>query len=57
MSDMWQPLMLPRHHADVSMTHVVLCDFHIFCTYDEFIRTDVDVSNTDVDSSMLTRLG
>jgi hypothetical protein len=29
MSDMWQPLVLPRHHADINMTHVTSCVCHI----------------------------
>jgi hypothetical protein len=57
MSDTWQPLVLPHHHVDISMTHVTLCVCHIYCTDDDIIHTGVDVSSTDVDSSLLTGLG
>jgi hypothetical protein len=57
MSDTWQPLVLPRHHADVSMTCVALCVCHVHCMDADVIRTDADVSSTDVDSSLLTGLG
>jgi hypothetical protein len=51
MSDTWQPLVLPHHHADINMTHVTSCTCHICCTDADIICTDVDVSSTDVDSS------
>jgi hypothetical protein len=57
LSDMRQPLMLPRHHDDVNMTHVTLCVCHVNCMEDDIICMDADVSSTDVDSSLLTRLG
>jgi hypothetical protein len=57
MSDMWQPLVLPHHHADIIMTCVSLCACHVCCMDDDVICTDADVSSTDVDSSLLTGLG
>jgi hypothetical protein len=57
MSDTWQYLVLPHHHVDVIMTCVTLCVCHIHCTDVDIIRTDADVSSTDVDSALLTGLG
>jgi hypothetical protein len=57
MSDMWQPLVLPRHHADVIMARVTLCVCHVYRTDDDVIYTSVDVSSTDANSSLLTGLG
>jgi len=50
MSDTLQPLMLAHHHANIIMTHVALYTFHVLCT-------DDDVIHTDVNSSLLTGLG
>jgi hypothetical protein len=50
MSDTWQALVLPHHHADINMTHVASCVCHVHCTYVDFICTDVDVCNTNSDS-------
>jgi hypothetical protein len=50
-NDMWQPLVLPRHHVDVSMTYVTSCLCHVHCMDVDVICIDVDVSSTDVDSS------
>jgi hypothetical protein len=36
------------------MTHVSLYACHISCTYDDVIYIDADVSNMDVDSSLVT---
>jgi hypothetical protein len=44
-------------HADIIMTHVTLCAFHVGCTDANIIHIDVDVNSTDADSSLLTRLG
>jgi hypothetical protein len=50
MGDMWQPLVFPHHHVDVIMKCVDLLLCHV-------PYMDVDVSSTDVDSSLLTGLG
>jgi hypothetical protein len=57
MGDMWQPLVFPRHNVDVIMTCVILYVCHIPCTNVDIIYIDVDISSTDVDSSVLTGLG
>jgi hypothetical protein len=57
MSDTWKPLVLPRQHDDVIMTHVTLFMFHLLCMDTDVICTDVDINNTNVDSSLLTGLG
>jgi hypothetical protein len=44
-------------YDDVMMTHVTLCDFYLYCMDDDVICTNVDISSTDVDSSLLTGLG
>jgi hypothetical protein len=56
-SDTWHPLVLPCHHANINMTRVTFYDGHICCMNDDFICTDVDITNTDVDSSLLIGLG
>jgi len=45
------------HHPDVNKTCVTLYAFHVCCIDDDIIFTDVDVSSTNADSSLLTRLG
>jgi hypothetical protein len=57
MSDTWKPMVLSCHRADVSMTHVILCMFHIHCTNTYVIHTDADINSMDADSSMLIGLG
>jgi hypothetical protein len=51
MSDMWQPLVLPRHHSDANMTRVTSYVCHVCFTDADIIHTDVDIDSTDVDSS------
>jgi hypothetical protein len=57
MSDMWQPLVLPHHHADINMKHITLFVCHVHCTNDDIICTDADINNTNADSSLLIGLG
>jgi hypothetical protein len=45
------------HHADIRMTHVTLCVWHVHCTNVDVIHTDANVGSTYVDSSLLTGLG
>jgi len=57
MSDTWKPLVLPHHHVDVIMTHVILFMFHIPYMDANVIHTYAKVSSTDADSTMLIWLG
>jgi hypothetical protein len=51
LGDTWQPLVLPRHHDDVSMTRSTFFSFHVYCMNVDIIHTDVDVNSMDVYSS------
>jgi hypothetical protein len=53
-SDTWQPLVLPHHHVNVSMTRVphTCTDAEVIRTDANVIRTDADVNSTDADSSL-----
>jgi hypothetical protein len=57
MSDMWQTLVLPRHHDEKNMTHVSLYVSHVYCMDDDVIRTGADINSTNANSCLLTGLG
>jgi hypothetical protein len=51
LGDMWQPLVLPHHHADYNMTHVISFSYYVCCMDVDVIHMDTDISSTDVESS------